>query len=101
MEHETPVDQVSPDGMWRWDGTQWLPTDRQMQGNVSAPSLEMVSVPESSAHVLGGVEHLDKRAAKAAAKQEAGARREQARHEAAADKARREFERSPVGRARE
>jgi hypothetical protein len=99
MNQQNSIGQISPDGMWRWDGGQWQPTEKQMHGDVTASPLEMVSPADTPARVIGD-QRLDKRAAKAAAKQEAAMQREAARHEGAAERQRQEFAHSPVGRAR-
>ena len=60
--------------------------------------MEMVSQPDPASMILGD-ERVDKRAAKAAAKEQAAAEKEQARRQAAAEREAREFAESPVGRA--
>lgn len=99
MEQQNPVGQLSPDGMWQWDGASWQPTDKQMHGEVTDSAVAMVSGPDTPARFMGE-QRLDKRAAKAAAKEDEAARKELARQAAAAEKARDEFTKSPVGRAR-
>lgn len=49
MDQQNSTGQVSPDGMWRWDGAQWIPTEKQMHGDVTESPLEMVSGPDSPA----------------------------------------------------
>ncbi len=92
-------DQISPDGMWRWDGSQWVPTEKQTLLPGTSQSLEMVSGPESTA-LISGDDRVDKRAARVVAKQQAAAEKEAARNCAEAEREAREFANSPVGRAR-
>lgn len=91
--------EISPDGMWQWDGSQWQPTAKQTVLPQTSHALEMVSEPESAAVVLGE-ERMDKRAAKAAAKQQSAADKEAERRQAVDEREAREFAVSPVGKAR-
>jgi hypothetical protein len=91
--------QISPDGMWQWDGTHWVPTAKQTVLPQTSQGLQMVSEPESTAAVFGD-QRVDKAAAKAAAKQQAAAQKEAARNQAAAEREARSFYASPIGRAR-
>jgi hypothetical protein len=91
--------EVSADGMWRWDGAQWLPTDKQNVLPEVTQTVEMVSAPEPTGAMFGRGTP-DKRAEKEAAKQRAAAEKESQRRRATADKEAREFAASPVGRAR-
>lgn len=95
----TQSGQVSPDGMWVWDGNQWVPSERQHVAPGPPQSVEMVSPPEASAMVFGQA-NVDRRTAKAAAKQQAATDREAARGQAAAAADVKAFQDSPVGRAR-
>lgn len=85
--------------MWRWDGANWQPSENQNPTAQPSGGVEMVSDAEGPA-VLLGQPVLDKRAQKAAAKQEAAVAREAARNQAAANREAHEFAASPVGRAR-
>ena len=96
MSQQNPIGQVSPDGMWQWDGAQWKPTEKQMHGDVTDSPLEMVSPADSPARVLGD-QRLDRRAAKAAAKQGAAQQREAARQEGAAESSARRSHAPPWG----
>jgi len=98
MEQQNPMGQVSPDGMWQWDGAHWQPTEKQMHGGIP-DSGGPDSVSDRPARLIGG-QRVDKRAAKAAAKEEEAARKEAVRQAAATEKEREEFAKSPVGRAR-
>ncbi|MGI8433827.1 MAG: hypothetical protein ACR2LE_03715 [Nocardioidaceae bacterium] len=91
--------QISPDGMWQWDGTQWKPTEKQTVLPGTEQPLEAVLEAQTPA-VIVGEQQVDKRAAKAAAKQQAAAEKDIARRQAALEREAGEFAASPVGRAR-
>lgn len=91
---------VSPDGMWQWDGTQWVPTGKQTDLPQTTGLAEMVSAPDPTAAAVLGSDRLDRRAAKAAAKEKAAAEKEAARQREAAEREAKAFARSPIGRAR-
>jgi hypothetical protein len=91
--------ETSPDGMWRWDGSAWQPTEKQTTLPSSLSPVEMVSEADSPANLLGA-EAVDRRTLKAARKEQLAAEKEEARQRSGAEREAREFATSPVGRAR-
>lgn len=89
----------SPDGMWEWDGSEWVATEAQVAPPSVLAPVEMVSSPERTGGLLGRRTPQEK-AEKEAAKQRAAEAREEAKRSAAAEREAREFAASPVGKAR-